>query len=176
MHLLSEVAPVPLSSGVEPGRTQERLQQLCHHAMYRYAVLQIACTGVWCCMYRPVLQSADWLGGSVENTTSYTPFKGAYMHYFWSFCDPNTDVLLAKAAELQNIMTDHTTYFYPYDILATDPNPGDTHHISMSLLTGFAVLSILHLRYSALQPEEAILLIVLIAKSCRHFWSFRGLA
>ncbi len=46
MHLLSEVAPVPLSSGVEPGRTQERLQQLCHHAMYRYAVLQIACTGV----------------------------------------------------------------------------------------------------------------------------------
>ncbi|DBB04864.1 TPA: hypothetical protein ACH3X3_010151 [Trebouxia sp. C0006] len=65
----------------------------------------------------------DWLGGSVKNTTSYTPFKGAYMHYFWSFCDPNTDVLLAKAAELQNIMTDHTTYFYPYDILATDPNP-----------------------------------------------------
>ena len=127
-------------------------------------------------MYRPVLQCADWLGGSVENTTSYTPFKGAYMHYFWSFCDPNTDVLLAKAAELQNIMTDHTTYFYPYDILVTDPNPGDTHHISMSLLTGFAVLSILHLRYSALQPEEASLLIVLIAKSCRHFWSFRGLA
>ena len=78
---------------------------------------------------------ADWLGGAVENTTSYTPFKGAYMHYFWSFPGADTNGLLAKAAELQNIMTDHTTYFYPYVNLATDPNPGDTHHISMSLLT-----------------------------------------
>lgn len=106
----------------------------------------------------------------MENTTSYTPFKGAYMHYFWSFRDPDIDVLLAKAAELQNMMTDHTTYFYPYDNLATDPNPGDIHHSSMSLLTGFAVLSIQHF---ALQPEGAI---ILIAKSCRHFWSFRGSA
>ncbi|KAL0050944.1 hypothetical protein WJX82_010775 [Trebouxia sp. C0006] len=67
----------------------------------------------------------DWLGGAVENTTSYTPFNGAYMHYFWAFPDPDTDVLLGKAAELQNMMADHTTYFYPYDNLATDPNPED---------------------------------------------------
>jgi len=93
------------------------------------------------------------------------------------FVNPDTDILLSKAAELQNIMTDHTTYFYPYDNLATDPNPGDIHHSSMSLLTGFAVLSILHLQHSALQPEEAIILIILIAKSCRHFLgSFRGSA
>ena len=87
----------------EPGRHQGHLQQSCHHAM---------------------CGAADWLGGAVENTTSYTPFNGAYMHYFWAFPDPDTDVLLAKAAELQNMMADHTTYFYPYDNLATDPNPG----------------------------------------------------
>ncbi|DBB04863.1 TPA: hypothetical protein ACH3X3_010150 [Trebouxia sp. C0006] len=67
----------------------------------------------------------DWLGGAVENTTSYTPFNGAYMHYFWSFPGADTNGLLAKAAELQNIMIDHTIYFYPYANLATDPNPED---------------------------------------------------
>jgi hypothetical protein len=84
------------------------------------------CTNVQCNV--EMCGGADWLGGAVENTTSYTPFNGAYMHYFWAFPDPDTDVLLAKAAELQKMMADHTTYFYPYDNLATDPNPGDTHH------------------------------------------------
>ena len=108
---------------------------------------------------------ADWLGGAVENTTRYTPFNGAYMHYFWSFPDPDTDVLPAKAAELQNMMAEHTTYFYPYDNLATDPNPGDTHRSGIGDnelghgLTGFEVLSILHCQHSALQPEEAIILL-----------------
>ena len=78
---------------------------------------------------------ADWLGGAVENTTSYTPFNGAYMHYFWSFPGADTNGLLAKAAELQNMMADHTTYFYPYDNLATDPNPGVIHRSTTSLVT-----------------------------------------
>jgi len=92
-----------------------------------------ACTDVWCNVQR--CGAADWLGGAVENTTSYTPFNGAYMHYFWSIPGADTNGLLAKAAELQNIMTDHTIYFYPYANLATDPNPGDIHCNDMSLLT-----------------------------------------
>ncbi len=88
---------------------------------------------MWCNVQ--LCGAADWLGGAVENTTSYTPFNGAYMHYFWSIPGADTNGLLAKAAELQNIMTDHTIYFYPYANLATDPNPGDIHCNDMSLLT-----------------------------------------
>ena len=70
------------------------------------------------------LLAADWLGGAVENTTSYTAFNGAYMHYFWAFPDPDLDVQLATAAQLQSVMAEHTTVFYPYDNLCTDPDPG----------------------------------------------------
>lgn len=133
MRMLREFATAPSSTNAEPGRSQGRLQQLLHRVMYRYVVLQLARTDVWCNVQR--CDAADWLKGAVENTTSYTPFNGAYMHYFWAFPDPDTDVLLAKAAELQNMMADHTTYFYPYDNLATDPNPGDVHHSGMSLVT-----------------------------------------
>lgn len=74
----------------------------------------------WSC-----LLATDWLGGAVENTTSYTPFNGAYMHYFMAFPGPDAEALLAKAAQLQDMMADHTTAFYPYDNLASDPDPGE---------------------------------------------------
>lgn len=82
-----------------------------------------------CVLHVQMCGAADWLGSAVENTTSYTPFNGAYMHYFWAFPDPDTGVLLAKAAQLQIMMADHTTYFYPYDNLATDPDPGGGLHV-----------------------------------------------
>lgn len=74
--------------------------------------------------------AADWLGGAVENTTSYTAFNGAYMHYFWAFPDPDLDVQLATAAQLQSMMAEHTTVFYPYDNLCTDPDPGKLYHFT----------------------------------------------
>ena len=46
------------------------------------------------------------------------------MHYFWSFSDPDSEVLLSTAAELQNIMADVTSHFYAYDNLSSDPDPG----------------------------------------------------
>lgn len=73
----------------------------------------------------------DWLGEAVYNTSSFTPFKGAYMHYFWALPGTDTDALFTKAVQMQSILADYTTHFYAYPNLSTDPDPSDTSSASI---------------------------------------------
>jgi len=67
---------------------------------------------------------ADWFGKGTHNTTSFTPFKGAYMHYYIVLIHPDSQTLQATATDLEHILEYYTTHFYAYDNLSSDPEPG----------------------------------------------------
>ena len=60
------------------------------------------------------------------NTSSYTAFKGAYMHFFFTVYTPDLLEQQGIAEDLQAILAPHVQRFYPYPNLATDPDPGDS--------------------------------------------------
>lgn len=67
---------------------------------------------------------ADWFGKGTHNTTSFTPIRGAYMHYYIVLIHPDSQTLQATATDLEYILEHYTTHFYAYDNLSSDPKPG----------------------------------------------------
>ena len=65
------------------------------------------------------------MGPGTVNTSSFTPFKGAYMHFFFVIYREDTADEQVVARELQDILAPHVTSFYPYPNLANDPDPGE---------------------------------------------------
>ena len=74
--------------------------------------------------------NADWMGPGTVNTTSFTPFAGAYMHFFFDIYMVDTAAEAVVAEELQRILAPHVTGFYPYANLANDPDPGTSATLS----------------------------------------------
>ena len=70
------------------------------------------------------------MGPGTLNTTSFTAFRGAYMHFSFAIQGAEDDQSLAK--ELQAILAPHVTSFYSYPNLATDPNPGEPQYGAQS--------------------------------------------
>ncbi len=68
---------------------------------------------------------ADWFGGATLNTSSMTPFKDAYMHFFINFpALPNSTAGLALLEQVAGILEPHVASIFPYANLATDPDSG----------------------------------------------------
>ena len=70
-----------------------------------------------------MLPCADWLGSATEDTSSFTPFKAAYMHFLVVFADPDSQVLLATAEQMEGIMAGYAL-LYPYGNLSSDQFSG----------------------------------------------------
>ena len=66
----------------------------------------------------------DWFGGATQNTSSFTPFKGAYMHFLIASFHPDSKLLLSTAEQMAEIMADYAT-LYAYSNLSSDPFPGE---------------------------------------------------
>ena len=60
------------------------------------------------------------------NTTSFTAFNGAFLHFFYAIYTEDTADELPIAEALQDMLRPHVTAFYAYPNLSNDPNPG-TH-------------------------------------------------
>ena len=73
-----------------------------------------------------VCPHTDWFGEGTMNTSSMTPFRGAYMHFFISFpATPNATVGLDLLGQLAGMLEPHVNSVFPYANLATDPDSGD---------------------------------------------------
>lgn len=68
---------------------------------------------------------ADWFGEATTNTSSFTPFRGAYMHFIWQLIDIDSNKLIATAAKMESIMAEFTSELYAYPNLSSDPRPGE---------------------------------------------------
>lgn len=75
---------------------------------------------------------ADWFGEATQNTSSFTPFKGAYMHFLWQMLDIDSSKLIATGAKMESIMANVTSEIYAYANLSSDPHPGK-HPLSCPL-------------------------------------------
>lgn len=73
---------------------------------------------------------ADWFGAATQNTTSFTPFKSAYMHFLIITVHPDSQVLLSASKQMEGALEGYAT-LYAYDNLSSDPYPGkhQSHHI-----------------------------------------------
>lgn len=83
-----------------------------------------------CQVLETKLVVADWFGKATVNTSSFTPFKGAYMHFLWEMRDTDSNKLIATAAKMESIMAAVTSEIYAYVNLSSDPHPGK-HSLSV---------------------------------------------